>query len=137
MSLQTAVEEREEFYKAYEEHSKTLRTWLVAYGVGAPVLFFTNEQLAQSFARAPEAVRISAFFLGGVVLQVVLAAVNKTVNWAAYFALRRPGEATGRRFRVARWIAEQFWIDLLIDALSLVAFGFATWWSVSLLMPAT
>ena len=25
-----------EFYKAYEEHSKVLRAWLVAYGVDAP-----------------------------------------------------------------------------------------------------
>jgi hypothetical protein len=44
--------EAEGFYKVYEEHAKALRTWLVAYGVGGPVLFLTNpiaqERLAKS-----------------------------------------------------------------------------------------
>ena len=41
------ADEIEELYKAYEEHAKTLRTWLVAYGIGAPVVFLTNEQLSK------------------------------------------------------------------------------------------
>ena len=34
------------YFRAYEEYSKLIRTWLVAYGVGAPVLLFTNDRLA-------------------------------------------------------------------------------------------
>jgi len=40
--------EREEYFKAYEEYSKVLRTWFVAYGIGGPVLLLTNETLAKA-----------------------------------------------------------------------------------------
>lgn len=38
--------------KAFGEHSKVLKTWLVAYGIGAPVLFMTNPDLATPTNRA-------------------------------------------------------------------------------------
>ena len=70
-----------EFYKAYEEHSKVLRTWLVAYGVGAPVLFLTNDSLAAKLGASAESGEIGGLFLGGVAFQVFLAVLNKTVMW--------------------------------------------------------
>jgi hypothetical protein len=80
----------EGFYKAYEEHSKTLRTWLVAYGIGAPVLFLTNDSLAGKLASSPQAGLIGVVFLIGTLLQVLLAALNKGVMWACYYAAAVP-----------------------------------------------
>ena len=128
--------EVDELYKAYEEHAKTLRTWLVAYGIGAPVVFLTNEQLSKRLLGNPWAWKIAALFLAGVSVQVFLAAINKTANWGAYYARRNPAKATGKRFVVARWLSEQFWIDLCIYTLTLGAFAVGTYYLFSLLMVA-
>ena len=40
-----AANKAEEYLNAYAEHSKTLRTWLVAYGIGAPVLLDGSQPL--------------------------------------------------------------------------------------------
>jgi hypothetical protein len=121
-------EDPTEFYKPYEEHAKALRTWLVAYGVGAPVLLLTNEHLSKTFAAAADSRWVALAFLGGGALQVLLAALNKTLMWACYFGAKHPEYADSKlRFKVAYWISEQFWIDLIVDAASLTLFGWATW----------
>ncbi len=84
-----------DYYKAYEEHSKVLRTWLVAYGIGAPVLFLTNETLAAKLAGSAVAGRVAALFLVGVAAQVLLAAFNKTVMWVIR-PLTNPGPSITR-----------------------------------------
>jgi hypothetical protein len=38
----------EDYLEAYREHSKVLRTWFVAYGIGAPALRFTNGALSRT-----------------------------------------------------------------------------------------
>jgi hypothetical protein len=125
---ESEVLEEATFYKSYEEHSKVLRTWLVAYGIGAPVLFLTNDRLATIFAASSGAAAIAKLFLTGVVLQVLLAATNKAAMWGCYYAARHPKKALGkRRFRFALWISEQFWIDFLVDFATLLVFGAATW----------
>ncbi len=65
------------FYAAYEEHTKTLRTWLVAYGIGAPVLFITHDTLMKAVQKSGEGRSLGLLFLIGVAIQVVLAALNK------------------------------------------------------------
>lgn len=127
-------EQATEYYKAYEEHAKTLRTWLVAYGIGAPVLFMTNERLSGAISHNAAAPWIAGFFLGGVGLQVALATTNKVVNWAAYFALQNPAKCEGRRFKIAIWMSEQFWIDFIVDLAAMIVFGFATWWALQLVL---
>jgi hypothetical protein len=57
---------------AYDEFAKTLRTWLVAYGIGGPVLLLTNETVRQAIAKSGAARCIAGTFLLGVGLQVLL-----------------------------------------------------------------
>ncbi len=47
-----------EYLEAYAEHSKVIRTWFVAYGIGAPVLLLTNEALARTL-KASGSVRVT------------------------------------------------------------------------------
>src|SRR5713101_4478781 len=82
-----AMTQAEGFYKAYEEHSRTLRAWLVAYGIGGPVLMLTNDHISLTLSGSGHARTIAILFLGGVVLQVLLTAVNKTAMWICYFTL--------------------------------------------------
>ena len=119
--------EAESLFKAYEEYAKTLRTWLVAYGIGGPVLLLTNEAVRGRVVASGSARHIGALFLGAVGAQVGLAFLNKTVLWANYFAQLRPELADTKRYRFASWVAEQYWFDALVDVASLLMFGWATW----------
>ncbi len=73
--------DRAEYFAAYEEYSKVLRTWFVAYGIGGPVLLLTNEALAKAIKTSGQGRGLAALFLIGVGLQVVLAAMNKFSMW--------------------------------------------------------
>lgn len=114
-------------WAAYQGYSNTLRTWLVAYGVGAPVLFLTNEAIWKRVAASGEARTLAMLFLCGVGLQVLLAALNKTVMWAIYYGELITDFKQTRRYRVAATIAQQFWIDFVIDLGSMVLFALATY----------
>jgi hypothetical protein len=122
-----------ELYHAYEEYSKTLRTWFVAYGVGAPVLFLTNEQVASKIASSGDARRIAGLFLLGAFLQIVLAIINKACMWVCFYGERQPGFRRSRQWKVANWIADQFVVDVMVDLLSLLAFATGTWLSFNVL----
>jgi hypothetical protein len=116
-----------EYLEAYAEHSKVIRTWFVAYGIGAPVLLLTNDALARALKSSGNARVIAGCFLAAVVLQVVLAAANKFSMWGLYYGeTNDPFKATAK-YRIAFWFSEAFWIDLLIDLATMVLFGLATW----------
>ncbi len=125
---------KEEYFDAYKEHSTTLRTWLVAYGIGAPVLFMTNDKLVDRFSHAADSKLIAGLFLTGVVLQVLLAVMNKAVNWASYFAEGHEERKKEWCFKFACWFCDQFWVDMLLDIASLGFFAVATWKSFALFM---
>lgn len=115
------------YFKAYEGHATTLRTWLVAYGIGAPVLFLTNAEATTKLAAAPGARCITLLFLVGVALQVGLAALNKTIMWCCYHVERNSDDAVKFPFALAKRMSRWFAIDFLLDVASLVLFSVATW----------
>ena len=94
-----------QLFRGYEEYSKTVRTWLVAYGIGAPVLFLTNETLARTLWKSGQAPRVAFFFLAGVVLQVGLAMLNKNVMWMCYYAEESQKFKAKRAVRFADWLS--------------------------------
>ena len=51
-----------EYFKPYEEYSKVLRTWFVAFGIGAPVLLLTNERIAEAIKASGEARGVVSLF---------------------------------------------------------------------------
>ena len=124
----------DELYKAYEEYSKTLRTWFVAYGVGAPVLFLTNDQVAAKIAKSGDARQIATLFLVGVGLQIILAMVNKTSMWGCYYGEQNPKFKTTYRWKLADWVSEQFWFDFIIDLVTLILFSAGTWCAFQILV---
>jgi len=73
------------YLDAYGEHAKVLRTWLVAYGIGAPVLLVTNDAVSKAIRASGEAKFIAGCFLIGVAFQVLLATLNKASMWALYY----------------------------------------------------
>lgn len=132
-----AETEAGEFYKAYEDYSKTLRTWLVAYGIGGPVLMLTNDRVSVVILQSGHGRSIAALFLAGVVIQVVLTAVNKAAMWICYYSYDGDADGTDPWWcNIAHWISKQFWLDLLADVASFGAFALATWYAFDVLVKA-
>ncbi len=116
-----------ELFKVYEEYSKTLRTWLVAYGIGAPVLFLTNERLSKALFGSGQTRFIASWFLTGVILQVFLAVLNKNLMWACYYREEKPELKSSYLFNCADRLSRQYWLDLLVDSATMIVFAVATW----------
>jgi hypothetical protein len=104
-----------------------LRTWLVAYGIGAPIALLTNATFATAIRNSGKSRYIAGAFLIGVAGQVVLAAINKISMWALYYGETCAKFKQTNRYEVAHSLSETYWIDLLLDMASITAFAWATW----------
>ena len=129
--------ESDEYYKVYEEHSKTLRTWLVAYGAGAPVLVVSNDSLWKALAGGGKIGAFASFFLIGVVAQVLLTITNKHAMWALYYGEIEPTYQQKPDYKFACWVSLQYWIDIVVDAVTVILFGIGTWVLLSVTFPPT
>ena len=118
--------EASESYHAYAENSKTRKTWLVAYGIGGPILFVSREQIWTKLAASPQKTTIVWLFLAGVAAQIAISLENKWVNWAAYAMSLNPPPKLTSRDKVVIWLANQFWVDMICDPISVIAFVVAT-----------
>jgi len=98
---------------------------LVAYGIGAPVLFFTDERITKGLLSSGQARTVASYCLIGVVLQVALAMMNKHAMWACYYAEEKPALKSRTLFRFADWFSCQYWIDLSFDLGSVLLFAIA------------
>ena len=123
-----------EHYANYSEYSKTLRTWLVAYGIGGPVLLNTNDHLLGLFNHSPLKTWIIVFFLAGVFGQVLLGFINKWCAYHMYLGSCRKDFRKSLRYKFWDNINNRNWIDLTIDGLSIVSFVVATALSVVLVI---
>jgi hypothetical protein len=110
----------------YAEYSKTLRSWLVAYGIGAPVLFLTGKDVPDKIAKSPQLQLIIVLFVGGVALQTVLAFVNKWAAWHMYKGDLDVFYRKKRAYKFWSWVNDQNWIDISIDLISIGSFSIAT-----------
>ena len=122
------------FFEAYQEYAKVLRTWLVAYGIGAPVVFLTNEGLSKAILHSPEAKLIAGFFLAGVALQIVIAALNKHCMWVLYYGETEKDFQNNPAYKCAEWLSDHISIDLIVDLVTILLFAIATWWAYSTLV---
>ena len=119
--------QKESHFQNYGDYSRTLRVWLVAYGIGGPVLFLTNENLAQKVSSSCYTNQITILFLSGVGLQIVLSLINKWCAWHMYKGAGDPVYQKTRRYKFWGFVNAQSWIDFWIDLISIIAFIFATW----------
>lgn len=121
-------------FENYAEYSKTLRSWLVAYGIGGPVLFLTNKDAPAKLANSPHLQTIVTLFVAGVALQILLAFINKWAAWHLYKAGVKEGYEDTRIYKVWLWINDQSWIDFFVDLGALCTFSAATWIVLNVLL---
>ena len=121
---------KEDNLKLYEEYNKTLRTWLVGFGFGVPALFIVNEAAQKKLVAANNAECIIWLFLAGAAIQVFMALLNKVVSWCAYHKYDVGEKKCGYVVKAFASLENIFAIDVILDILSLVAFG----WSIKLIV---
>ncbi len=114
------------FYEAYASFARTLRTWFIAYGIGAPVLLFNQEQTWKHLGELGVRRSVCAIFLIGVAIQVVQAIVYKSAMWKLYIDL--PNDPEDGWHRAAHWVSNCYWLEFGMDATTALAFGAATVW---------
>ena len=124
----TTTNVRAAYFEGYSSFAKTLRTWLVAYGVGGPALVLTQKALADRLMASGTAPRITMLFLIGVACQVLTALIFKASMWYLYLGEGKPDLQRLKRYKVANWVSEAFWIEIGLDLVSLACFGIATYW---------
>jgi len=126
--------ESDSYFKNYDTYAGTVRAWLVAYGIGGPVLFLTNEKAAGRVASSKYASEIIIFFLLGVGLQVVLSLINKWAAWHIYAGAVEPHRMKRVSYRVWDWINKQSWLDASVDVISFAGFVWATFRVLSIFL---
>jgi hypothetical protein len=92
-----------------------------------PVLILSQAEVWKRLAASGSLRLIAGLFLSGVVLQVILAAINKSAMWACYCGELDPAYQSTRGYKVGRWLSERYQIDFLIDITGMCLFAYATY----------
>ena len=126
-SASQAIREETGFYEAYAQFARNLRTWFLAYGVGAPVIFLTNEAVGRKLLASGQAEIVAFLFLSGVAIQVLAALLYKCAMWCLYTGERNNRFKTSKRYKCSDWVSESLWVEFGLDVLTIVLFAAATW----------
>ncbi|HEV2328791.1 MAG TPA: hypothetical protein VGY56_08400 [Verrucomicrobiae bacterium] len=127
MSSRQNREDKNDLFEDFYGYAKVLQAWFVAYGIGGPVLLFTNDALRSKIVASGCARSITSAFLIGVGLQVLLTIFNKAALWNCYKGEREPKLRETRAYRVSNWFAYILWFDLIVDLGSLGLFAYSTY----------
>jgi hypothetical protein len=114
------------FWQPYSEFAKTLRTWFVGYGVGAPAVVLTQADLRLQLGASGMMAALAWFFFAGVLLQVLLAWVYKAAMWQLYLGETDEDRRNSRWYRSANAISEATWVEVVVDLATIVSFTIAT-----------
>jgi len=114
------------FYEAYAHFSRTLRAWLVAYGIGAPVLLVSQEFIAHAIIKAGAGGLITWLFLAGVAIQVSAALLYKYSMAYLYFAETDSMPEGAWQVVLSAWLSRAVWIEALFDLASIALFVWGT-----------
>ncbi len=118
------------FESTYAEYNRVLRTWFVAFGAGTPgVLLLSNESRILLKQANISSCVIWALAIG-VVLQIFIAGLNKYIAWCNAFIESYDEDKTimAKKHPIIYFVAyltDHIWIDLLIDIITALLFGYA------------
>ena len=125
------LETKSEFYAPYAEFAKSLRTWFVAYGIGGPVVFLSNDTALLALMKSGKFAWIGFLFLLGGALQVISALLNKHSMWYLYAGEVYTHTHNRASYKISNWYADQGWLDVFLDIATIVLFGWETWLAFS------
>jgi len=110
------------YFESYAEYNRILRSWFVAFGVGGLALFLLESPAREALLASGQTRAVVILFLVGVTAQIVVAFLNKYANWYCYFGEDNPAFLRSSPYRFWSRIASQFWIDIILDILTVSSF---------------
>ena len=122
------------FYEPYVGFARALRTWFIAYGIGAPVLLIQSETCWTKLMNSGQALIPVFFFLTGVVIQILTAMVYKTAMWYLYMGELNEKMKLKIRYKISDWLSESYCVEFIIDFGTLCFFALATYMVISILL---
>ena len=128
-----SIKEETGFDEAYLSFARTLRTWFVAYGIGVPVLFLNQASLLDRLLRSGQALVVARCFLAGVLVQIGTAIVYKAAMWHLYRAEYHAEIKDMLLFPFFEWVSDAYWLEFLLDAMTLALFTIGTVKTLSVL----
>ena len=117
-------------FQVYSDYNKLLRSWLVAYGVGGPILLATNDTLNKAFIHYKYSNYIVWLYLIGVLFQVGVAFINKWAAWQMYSGEYEVEHQNSNLYKFWDCVNDQSWIDFCADFISCGVFVAATLWTL-------
>jgi hypothetical protein len=121
----------EGYFDLYREYAKTLRAWLVGFGVGTPAIFFTQEKIRDVIVIAPGHGWLISLYLTGVAFQVCIALINKWISWYVYLC-QTQGNVHSDIFAICERYSKNMTVDVVADIASVMCFAAATIWTAAL-----
>jgi len=109
-------------FESYAEYNRILRSWFVAFGMGGLALFLLESPVHEALLASGQTRTVVTLFLTGVTAQIVVAFLNKYANWYCYFGEDNPAFLQSTLYRFWSRIASQFWIDIILDILTVGCF---------------
>ena len=101
------------FFDAYAGFARTLRVWFIAYGIGGPAAFLTNEAAGKKLYTSGQGAIVAYAFLAGVVVQIVLAVLYKSAMWYLYMGEYDSALKGSWLYKASKWLSEAYWIEVL------------------------
>lgn len=121
------VRQESGFYEAYAGFAGNLRTWFIAFGIGAPVVLLSQDHAWSAISRSGKGSMLAALFFGGVAVQVFAGLMYKTVMWYLYIGELKPEFQKTTRHGIADWLSESYLIEVLLDIATAALF---TWGAI-------
>lgn len=113
-----------DYLELYKQYTANLRSWFVIYGVGGIVLFASNTETFGNSSRCTKA-RIASAFLVAVLVQVIVACINKYINLYLAFGEENPKYKEHKFYKIADKTSNHVWIDVVADVFSILLFSWA------------
>lgn len=125
MRVRQSKEEPPVYLNQYWRYASVLKNWFIGYGIGMLLLFINKPDF---FISIPQEKRIAIFIwvLAAVFSQVLIALVNKITQYYVYRGAVDSKTKTRFYYKWSYKISCWFWIDLLADLITLVAYAWAT-----------
>ena len=123
-----------DYYEPYKGFDTSLKTWLIAYGIGAPILFISQETTMVAIKNYEHSHALVFLFLGGVLLQTLESFIYKHAMWHLYMGEKSTEYKKYKRYTLSVNISEAYWLGAMFDVSTLIVYAIATWLSFDALL---
>ena len=115
------------YYEPYKNFALSLRAWFIAYGIGAPIIFLSNEGTQKAISNYEGNKFLISLFLTGVVIQIIQALLYKHAMWHLHMGEGNPDYHTKWLYKGSEKITEVYWLEATLDLSTVIVYVLATW----------